>query len=133
MNHFLQAKAVLECKAIVCLDSIGIKHSFNAFHKPHLMSHVCIKQKRFDAPPEILYAHQMPRHCTVATELFERAIALEKKAEAGYFEYGRYLDSLMRDARQRQAAKAVGGRGASSAPDRLGGRARCGRSPASAY
>ena len=61
-------------------------------------------------------------------ELFERAIALESKAEAGYFEYGRYLDSLMRDARQRQAAKAARARGASSAtaaqPDRFNGRAR---------
>lgn len=63
-----------------------------------------------------------------APELFERAIALENKAEAGYFEYGRYLDSLMRDARQRQAAKAARARGGSNPtaaqPDRFNGRAK---------
>ena len=62
----------------------------------------------------------------MAPELFERAIALESKAEACYFEFGRYLDSLMRDARQRQAAKAARARGGSSAaaalPDRFNGR-----------
>ncbi|KAK9842495.1 hypothetical protein WJX81_002719 [Elliptochloris bilobata] len=62
------------------------------------------------------------------SELFERVTALESKAEAGYFEYGRYLDSLMRDARQRQAAKAARARGvpnaAAAQQDRFGGRAR---------
>ncbi len=64
-------------------------------------------------------------------DLFERAIALDRRAEEGFFEFGRYLDSLMRDARTRQAAKAARARGGADAPgaplDRLAGRAKCAR------
>lgn len=34
--------------------------------------------------------------------LFEQAVALDPRAEEGYFEYARYLDQHMRDARDRQ-------------------------------
>lgn len=40
--------------------------------------------------------------------LFAQAIALDNRREEGYFEYARYLDQLMRDARARQeGAKAA--------------------------
>jgi uncharacterized protein with GYD domain len=76
---------------------------------------------------------------TVVAGLFEQAVALDPKAEEGYFAYARYLDQHMRDARERQerarAARAEaqarakdGGATAlhydMSRDDRLGGRSK---------
>lgn len=55
--------------------------------------------------------------------LFERAVALDKTWEKGYFSYAVYLDQLMRDARQRQTASTAS-RSSAKAMDRLGGRSR---------
>ena len=55
--------------------------------------------------------------------LFERAVALDKTWEKGYFSYAVYLDQLMRDARQRQTATTAS-RSSAKAMDRLGGRSR---------
>lgn len=55
--------------------------------------------------------------------LFERAVALDKSWEKGYFSYAVYLDQLMRDARQRQTAPTAS-RSSAKAMDRLGGRSR---------
>ncbi|KAL3137629.1 hypothetical protein ABBQ38_004906 [Trebouxia sp. C0009 RCD-2024] len=57
------------------------------------------------------------------TGLFERAVALDKTWEKGYFSYAVYLDQLMRDARQRQTASTAS-RSSAKAMDRLGGRSR---------
>jgi hypothetical protein len=60
--------------------------------------------------------------------LFEQAIALDKRSEEGYFAYAKYLDQLMRDARERQeragSGAAAGARGGQAKEDRLGGRAK---------
>ena len=71
--------------------------------------------------------------------LFEQAVALDPKAEEGYFAYARYLDQHMRDARERQEraraaraeAQARTKEGAAfaqpydvSRDDRLGGKSR---------
>ena len=55
--------------------------------------------------------------------LFERAVALDKSWEKGYFSYAVYLDQLMRDARQRQTAFTAS-RSSVKGMDRLGGRSR---------
>lgn len=56
--------------------------------------------------------------------LFERAVALDKSWEKGYFSYAVYLDQLMRDARQRQTALTGSSRTSAKPMDRLGGRSR---------
>lgn len=56
--------------------------------------------------------------------LFERAVALDKSWEKGYFSYAVYLDQLMRDARQRQTALTASSRTSAKPMDRLGGRSR---------
>ncbi|KAL0053239.1 hypothetical protein WJX82_003001 [Trebouxia sp. C0006] len=58
------------------------------------------------------------------TGLFERAVALDKSWEKGYFSYAVYLDQLMRDARQRQTALTASSRTSAKPMDRLGGRSR---------
>ncbi|KAL0029509.1 hypothetical protein WJX79_000191 [Trebouxia sp. C0005] len=58
------------------------------------------------------------------TGLFERAVALDKSWEKGYFSYAVYLDQLMRDARQRQTALTGSSRTSAKPMDRLGGRSR---------
>lgn len=58
------------------------------------------------------------------TGLFERAVALDKSWEKGYFSFAVYLDQLMRDARQRQTALTASSRTSAKPMDRLGGRSR---------
>jgi hypothetical protein len=69
--------------------------------------------------------------------LFEQAIALDNKSEDAFFEYARYLDQLMRDARSRQEGRAksgaASGRAAGAHDDRLGGRAKCAAWPCSPF
>ena len=64
------------------------------------------------------------RHCLlrdiVPAALFKRAIDLEAQEEC-YFHFARYLDQLMQDAMQRQAAR---GAGTSKPMDRIGGKSR---------
>lgn len=69
-----------------------------------------------------------------AAGLFEQAVALDPKAEEGYFAYAKYLDQHMRDARDRQErlkaarAKAAGDSSqlsnSAALIDRLNGRAK---------
>ena len=96
--------------------------------------------KRQEPPDQLCNSGSVSLHkLTVVAGLFEQAVALDPKAEEGYFAYARYLDQHMRDARERQerarAARAEaqarakdGGATALhydvSRDDRLGGRSK---------